>query len=273
MISQNLVLSGGVGLLAKLLKFPLATKINEDAVRGRLLEIECIDCPFWRSTFSEEPRSQDVIRSPGFQTRSRIHGLLELTEPIDTPISPEESSPNIPNIMILGTEGNRSNAGRWSSTTSTLSSYSQGSNHSSSTVTNTGNPEDANLTRLKILILKAAMQVGFSRGTPTTAGPNKSDPPALQQFVKSLPAGAFGPLPSHGTLLTSYRQLVLSDSTFRSAATLPAIGKKASAVDIANSVKWMMRSGQYPFLKDLFRLVFGFHIEEAETRKHITISV
>ncbi len=194
------------------------------------------------------------------------------TEFEDTPISPEENSPNIPNIMILGTESNRSTA-RWSSNTSTLSSYSQGSNHSSSTVTTAANPEDANLTRLKILILKAAMNVGFSRGTPTTTGPNKSDPPALQNFVKNLPTGSFGSLPSHGSLLQSYRQLVLSDSTFRSAATLPAVGKKASAIDVANSVKWMMRSGQYSFLKDLFRLVFGFHIEEAETRKHISISV
>lgn len=194
------------------------------------------------------------------------------TEFEDTPISPE-GSPNIPNIMILGTEGSRSNT-RWSSATSTLSSYSQGSGHSSSTVTTAnGTGEDANLTRLKILILKAAMNVGFSRATPTTSGPNKTDPPALQSFVKALSPGSFGSLPHHSALLTSYRQLVLSDPTFRSAATLPAMGKKASAVDVANSVKWMMRSGQYPFLKDLFRLVFGFQIEEADTRKHVNIVV
>ena len=195
------------------------------------------------------------------------------TEFEDTPISPEENSPNIPNILVLGTESSRASNARWSSTSSSLSNYSQGSAKSTSTVTTTAPPEDVNLTRLKILILKAAMNVGFSRTTPTTAAPNKSDPPALQNFVKSLPTGSFGSLPAHATLLTSYRNLVLSDPTFRSAASLPSIGKKANATDVAKSVGWMMRSGQYTFLKDLFRLVFGFHLEEAETRKNVSITV
>jgi hypothetical protein len=117
------------------------------------------------------------------------------------------------------------------------------------------------------------MNVGFSRTTPTSAAPNKTDPPALQSFVKALPTGSFGSLPAHATLLTAYRNLVLSDPTFRSAKSLPATGKKASAADVAKSVGWMMRSGQYTFLKDLFKLVFGFHIEEAETRKNVSITV
>lgn len=204
--------------------------------------------------------------------RNRYAPETPTTEFEDTPISPEANSPNIPNILVLGTEGNRSSNARWSSNTSTLSSYSTGSAKTSSTITST-NSEDVNLTRLKILILKAAMNVGFSRGTPTTSGPNKSDPPALQSFVKALPTGSFGSLPLHATLLQSYRTLVLSDPTFRSAKTLPAIGKKASALDIAKSIGWMMRSGQYTFLKDLFRLVFGFHVEEAETRKNVSITV
>jgi hypothetical protein len=195
------------------------------------------------------------------------------TEFEDTPISPEDNSPNIPNILVLGTEGSRASNARWSSNTSTLSSYSQGSQKSSSTITTASSPEDVNLTRLKILILKAAMNSGFSRTTPTSAGPNKTDPPALQSFVKSLPTGSFGSLPAHATLLKAYRNLVLSDPTFRSAKSLPAAGKKASAADVAKSVGWMMRSGQYTFLKDLFRLVFGFHIEEAETRKNVSITV
>jgi hypothetical protein len=177
---------------------------------------------------------------------------------------------------VLGTEGNRAATARWSSTTSTLSSYSQGSERSqksTSTITSTTSPEDVNLTRLKILILKAAMNVGFSRSTPTTATPNKADPPALQIFVKSLPTGSFGSLPAHATLLASYRNLVLSDPTFRSANSLPPVGRKATAVDVAKSVGWMMKSGQYTFLKDLFKLVFGFPAEEAETRKTTTIIV
>ena len=195
------------------------------------------------------------------------------TEFEDTPISPDVS-PNIPNILVLGTDNSRTV--RWSSASSSLSGYSQGSNksgHSNSTITSNANPEDANLTRLKVLILKAAMNVGFSRTTPTSSGPNKTDPPALQTFVKALPTGSFGSLPSHASLLTSYRNLVLSDPTFRSANSLPGIGKKASAIDVAKSVGWMMRSGQYTFLKDLFRMVFGFHLEEAEKRKNVSITV
>lgn len=195
------------------------------------------------------------------------------TEFEDTPISPD-ASPNIPNILVLGTDNSRSV--RWSSASSSLSGYSQGSNksaHSNSTITSNANPEDVNLTRLKILILKAAMNVGFSRTTPTSSGPNKGDPPALQTFVKALPTGSFGSLPSHASLLSSYRSLVLSDPTFRSSHSLPGIGKKASAIDVAKSVGWMMRSGQYTFLKDLFRMVFGFHLEEAEKRKNVSISV
>ncbi|KAJ5037265.1 uncharacterized protein L3040_007442 [Drepanopeziza brunnea f. sp. 'multigermtubi'] len=195
------------------------------------------------------------------------------TEFEDTPISPEANSPNIPNILVLGTDGSRSANARWSSTTSTLSTYSQGSAKSNSTVTTAASPEDINLTRLKILILKAAMNVGFSRTTPTSANPNSAGPPAFQSFIKALPTGSFGSLPAHAKLLTAYRNLILSDPTFRSSNALPAMGKNASAIDVAKSVGWMMRSGQYPFLKQLYKLVFGFPIEEAENRKHVSITV
>ncbi|KAH8813323.1 hypothetical protein F5884DRAFT_333331 [Xylogone sp. PMI_703] len=196
------------------------------------------------------------------------------TEFEDTPISPEENSPSIPNILVLGTDQTRASSTRWSSANSTLSTYSQGSNKTSSTVTNS-NSEDPNLTRLKILILKAAMNVGFSRSAAAASSSHSSHSgkAALQQFVKSLPTGSFGSLPAHATLLTAYRNLVLTDPAFRNPATLPAPGKRANAVDVAKSVSWMMRSGQYTFLKDLFRLVFGFHLEEAETRKNVSITV
>ncbi|RFU34780.1 hypothetical protein B7463_g1572, partial [Scytalidium lignicola] len=196
------------------------------------------------------------------------------TEFEDTPISPEENSPNIPNILVLGTDQTRASSTRWSSANSTLSGYSQGSNKTSSTIT-TSNSEDANLTRLKVLILKAAMNVGFSRtaAVASSAHNGHGAKNALQHFVKSLPTGSFGSLPSHATLLTSYRNLVLTDPAFRNPANLPSPGKRANAVDVAKSVSWMMRSGQYTFLKDLFRLVFGFHLEEAETRKNVSITV
>ncbi|TVY59497.1 hypothetical protein LCER1_G000138 [Lachnellula cervina] len=209
----------------------------------------------------ENPEHPEHVRTP-------YNPETPTTEFEDTPISPEENSPNIPNILVLGTEGNRAANARWSSATSSLSSYSQGSNKSSSTVT-TGRTEDVNLTRLKVLVLKMAMNVGYSR-TTSTARPNQPD---LQGFVKSLPTGSFGSLPAHANLLNSYRNLVLSDSTFRNSKSLPPIGKKASAVDVAKSVGWMTSSGRYSFLKDLFKLVFGFHVNEAESRKNVSISV
>ncbi|RDL33080.1 Uncharacterized protein BP5553_08519 [Venustampulla echinocandica] len=227
-----------------------------------------------RSSHSRSGSLPSLPENPEPPERTHVRYMPETptTEFEDTPISPEENSPNIPNILVLGTEGSRSKT-RWSSATSSLSTYSQGSQKSSSTITSTKNTEDVNLTRLKVLILKAAMNVGFSRTTPTSAAPNKSDPPALQAFVKSLPTGSFGSLPSHAALLTAYRTLVLSDPTFRSASSLPSIGKKANAADVAKSVGWMMNSGRYTFLKDLFKLVFGFHVEEAETRKNVSITV
>lgn len=191
------------------------------------------------------------------------------TEFEDTPISPEDNSPSIPNILVLGTE-NRS--ARWSSNSSNLSGYSQGSNKTSSTAKTATAPEDVNLTRLKILILKAAMNVGFERTQPAS-GSSSGPANAFQAYVKALPTGSFGSLPWHTSLLANYKDLVVSDSTFRSAATLPSPGKRASAQDVSKSVGWMMKSGKYLWLKDLYRLVFGFPAEEADKRKNTGIVV
>lgn len=56
-------------------------------------------------------------------------------------------------------------------------------------------------------------------------------------------------------------------------ASLPAPGKRASASDVGKSCLWMMGTGQYGFLRDLFRLVFGFHLDECESRKSVSITV
>ncbi|KAI1762338.1 hypothetical protein GGR53DRAFT_521747 [Hypoxylon sp. FL1150] len=205
-----------------------------------------------------------------------------VTEFEDTPVSPDGESP-LPNILVLGTgtgagstgDSNRG-GGRWSSSASNLSGYSQSSQRTSSTATTTaaagasGGPgsEDPNITRVKILLLKAAMNVGFARD-----GGGNNDA-SLPTFVKALPTGSFGSLPAHASLLQSYKALVLADSSFRQASSLPARGRRVTAVDVAKSVGWMAhRSGQYGFLRDLFKLVFGFHVEEAEGRKSITIAV
>lgn len=202
--------------------------------------------------------------------------VTEFEDTGDTPISPGSESPQIPNILVLGTNqdgGSQggSRGGRWSSSASNLSSYSQSSAKTSSTATTATSAEDINVTRIKMLILKAAMNIGFSREGSAAAGDTGA---SLQAFVQKLPTGSFGSLPAHATLLQNYKNLVLADTTFRTAASLPSRGKRVSATDVAKSVGWMtLRSGQYGFLRDLFRLVYGFPIEEAENRKNVSIAV
>ncbi|EON98569.1 hypothetical protein UCRPA7_5943 [Phaeoacremonium minimum UCRPA7] len=199
-----------------------------------------------------------------------------VTEFEDTPISPESQSPQMPNILVLGTSQESSQpasrGGRWSSSASNLSSYSQSSAKTSSTATTATAGEDVNITRIKTLILKAAMNIGYNRDLTTEGGGKAAT--SLQAFVKSLPTGSFGSLPAHATLLQNYKNLVLADSAFRTSATLPARGKRVNATDVAKSVGWMMlRSGQYGFLRELFKLVFGFPLEEADNRKNVSIAV
>ena len=88
-------------------------------------------------------------------------------------------------------------------------------------------------------------------------------PDALQQFVKAAPSTSFGTSPWQIHLLEDYKKLVSSDPAFISAG--PAT--RASAQDVARSVRWMVRSGQYPWLEDLYRWVLGFRIDEAREKR------
>ncbi|KAL1873024.1 hypothetical protein Daus18300_004165 [Diaporthe australafricana] len=215
--------------------------------------------------------------------------VTEFEDTGDTPISPGSESPQMPNILVLGPNQDSgsqggSRGGRWSSSASNLSSYSQSSAKTSSTATTATSAEDINVTRIKMLILKAAMNIGFSRDNNNNNNPSADGGggvsksggggASLQSFVQKLPTGSFGSLPAHATLLQNYKNLVLADTTFRTAASLPAKGKRVNATDVAKSVGWMtLRSGQYAFLRDLFKLVYGFPIEEAENRKNVSIAV
>lgn len=201
--------------------------------------------------------------------------VTEFEDTGDTPISPGSESPQMPNILVLGTTSENSQGGsrggRWSSSASNLSGFSQSSAKTSSTATTTTSAEDINVTRVKVLILKAAMNIGFNRDSVDS----KSGVAALRTFVKNLRTGSFGALPTHATLLQNYKTLVLSDTTFRSAAPLPTRGRRVNATDVAASVGWMsLRApSQYAFLKDLYKLVFGFPLDEVENRKNVSIAV
>ncbi|KAL8710153.1 MAG: hypothetical protein Q9220_005236 [cf. Caloplaca sp. 1 TL-2023] len=175
-------------------------------------------------------------------------------------MSPEE--PQVPNILVLGPDSrsqqNRNHQHRqrgiqqkWSSTSSTLSGYS---GSSTSTITS----EDPQLLCLKIILVKAAINVGFQRSSSVS----------LQSFVKSVPSNSFGSAGWQMQLLDQYKKLVASDQAFRS----PGPPRRAAASDIARAVRWMVGSGQYSWLADLFRLVFGFRAEEGEVRGDVFIS-
>lgn len=171
-------------------------------------------------------------------------------------VSPDDEP--VPNILVLGPDQHGRVHPKWSSTSSTLSGYSQSSEQTtSSTNTVTTPAEDPNLTCLKILIIKAALNNGFQRGGPYS----------LATFVKSLSSNAFGNLPWQMNLLEAYRKLVSTDPGFRSVGP----PRRASAADVGRAVQWMVKSGQYMWLRDLFRLVFGFHTDEAELRPNVAI--
>lgn len=235
---------------------------------------------------SETARSSAGSRASLHSKRESLRSLSELDrprrEPVvpetpvtefeDTPISPESASPTLPNIMVLGTNPDSRNqgGGRWSSSASTYSGYSQNSAKTSSTATTA--VEDINITRIKTLVVKAAMNIGFNRDAAATDGSGGTT--SLQAFVKSLPTGSFGSQPQHSTLLQNYKNLVLADSAFRTSGALPARGKRTTSTDVAKSVNWMTQhSGQYGFLRELFKLVFGFQLEEADSRKNVSIAV
>ncbi|KAG6034362.1 hypothetical protein E4U41_006577 [Claviceps citrina] len=194
-----------------------------------------------------------------------------VTEFEDTPISPESRSPPMPNIMVLGTSSDGGRGGRWSSNASNMSSYSHSSNRTSSTATTATATEDVNVMRCKVLVLRAVMNMGFNRDTMTDP---MTESAILEKFVQGLPAGSFGSLPSHATLLQQFKSSILTDSFLPRGHPLPGRSKRVMAQDMAKSVMAMSSSSpRYAFLRDLFKFVFQFTVDEAETRRNVSIVV
>ncbi|EMC98579.1 hypothetical protein BAUCODRAFT_374564 [Baudoinia panamericana UAMH 10762] len=172
-------------------------------------------------------------------------------------------SGNIPHILVLGPAGPASSSGgsqrggshhdRWSSNASVLSGYSEGSSRQSSS-TATATSEEAHLARLRYLLLKAGMHTGYSK---TSGEP-------LPTHVTDLPANAFGTLPWQIKVLEFYKKLVLGDKSMLTVHQMPA--RRLTAVEVAKSVKWLGSSEQWAWMRDLYRLVFGFGIDDAASR-------
>lgn len=172
-----------------------------------------------------------------------------------TTASPDEAP--TPNILVLGRGQTQTTYATWSSNSSTFSGRSSSSEQSSSAKTVTTSSERPNLMLLKLLVAKAAMNSGYQRDSSQN----------LASFAKSLSSDSFGSLPWQVTLLENYKKLVVLDPAFR-AISPPA---RASALELARAVQAMIQSRQYTWLRDLYRLVFGFHPEEAMGRRNVTI--
>lgn len=194
-----------------------------------------------------------------------------VTEFEDTPVSPESRSPQMPNIMVLGTTSDGGRGGRWSSNASNMSSYSRSSNRTSSTATTTTATEDADMARCRVLILCAAIKVGFDRDAITDP---KAGAAVLQRFVQGLPAASFGISLNQGALLQQYKDSVLTDALVPRNHSLPGRGRRVSAHDMAASVYAMSSSSRrYAYLRELYKFVFEFSLEEAESRRNVGIVV
>ncbi|EME82854.1 uncharacterized protein MYCFIDRAFT_51447 [Pseudocercospora fijiensis CIRAD86] len=190
--------------------------------------------------------------------------------PPETPVtifddtSTANSSPDsvtVPNILVLGPASSSGSARgaphheRWSSNASVLSDYSESaadSQRSSSTATAGG--EEGQLARLRCLLLKAGMNTGYSR---TSGQP-------LPTYVKALPDNAFGTLPWQMKVLSFYKKLVTNDKSMLTVHTVA--GRRLSAAETAKAVRWLGSTGQWAWMRDLFRLVFGFGVDEADRR-------
>ncbi|KAG6199063.1 hypothetical protein E4U10_005478 [Claviceps purpurea] len=229
-----------------------------------------------QSSSSSLPSRHESAKSNQHDERPRHHSSrlipeTPVTEFEDTPISPESRSPQMPNIMVLGPSSDNGRGGRYSSNASNLSNYSRGSHRTSSTAKTTATAaEDVHIARSQVLVVRAAIIVGFTRDS--TTNPN-TESASLQNFVRALPSGRFGHLVGDAQLLHRYKDAVLAYPLLLRTPVLPARGSRVTARDVAESVVAMSSmSPRYTFLRDLFRFVFQFTVDEAE-RRNVSIVV
>ena len=196
--------------------------------------------------------------------------------------SPTDSI-SVPNILVLGPAPSNSTASstssnpsslrgaataphhdRWSSNASVLSGYSESasSQRTSSTATAGKTSEETHLSRLRYLLLRAAIaQTAYTRSAAVP----------LPQHIQSMPPTSFGSLPWQRKVWAIYQKLVVNDKSMGGAHAWPA--RRLGAADAARSVKWLGRNEQWVWMRDLYRLVFGFGIEEASGRGGSAVQV
>lgn len=223
------------------------------------------------SSYKDSSSRPDTTRSNSSASGRQYHDAVQVRGlPPETPttIFDDEttaaSSPDsavVPNILVLGpaSTGSASSRGgthhdRWSSNASVLSDYSESGSSQRTSSTATAGSEDTHLTRLRCLLLKAGMNQGYS----------KISGQQLPTFVRDLPDIAFGTLPWQMKVLTFYKKLVMGDKSMLTVHNYPS--RRLGANEVAKSVKWLGNTEQWAWMRDLYRLVFGFGIDEADRR-------
>jgi len=118
--------------------------------------------------------------------------------------------------------------------------------------------DDINLTRIKALVMRAALNKGYQRS------PNA---PALAIFVRNLPSTAFGTTPWETSLYESYRRLVLTDPALRDMNGFPR-GRRFTPAEVATAVRWLIGNNEaYAWLDLLYAWVLGYSSTEGMTKK------
>lgn len=205
---------------------------------------------------------------------------VTIFDDVTAPSSPD--SVTEPNILVLG-PASGSNSGhitgvthhdRWSSNASTLSGYSEdasSSQHTTSSNRTVGGSDQAHLLRLRGLILKTAMLAGYRRPSGSSSSSivsgssTRSAVVSFQEFVQGLISTTFGSTPAQVRLLESYKKLVAADPSLRNLA--PVTNKRFSTVEVAKAVRWLSAENeQWAWMRDLYMLVNGYSVEEAEKR-------
>ena len=179
-------------------------------------------------------------------------------------MSPDDE--NAPNILVLGPDSHERYQA-WSHSSASLVSLSQSSEattSSTSTIINNHASEDPRLTCLNFLIVKAAAMAGFQRAPPQTR---------LGAYVKGLPTSAFGSQGWQVSLLEQYRKKVASDAAFRGLGRELLSRRASGSEEVARAVRWMVggAGGDYAWVRELYRFVFGVRVEDVESRGGLKI--
>ena len=164
--------------------------------------------------------------------------------------------PAIPEILVLGTRGT-SHLDRWSSNASTLSDYSETSSQRTSSTARAKVTENAHLVALRLLIIKAAIEVGFTRGGNKT----------LAVFAREVRKEGFGWEEWQLRTCHHWKKLCCVDKSLgQAAAVAPTKVARVTAKEVSEAVVWLAGSEEWRWLAELFRWVFGFGVDEVGSK-------